>query len=215
MLKAKLTDKVFIFKGTRYFSAGAENIQLGTYGRKSISPIAASRLDAAWRFQLDNALIERVEPISIELETKKSLNAKTDVGLKAADGSGDITIEKFRDSSLVVIKFHILSGPLSEAFNKNTPELKKLNDIKRNSRIANQIFVVVSAETARKMTSAINLQAKTVGNNIEIVGSLENMNETKISIAAGTTLAYGLVQPVWMKNKLQIESLRTDQHGPG
>lgn len=215
MLKAKLNDRVFIFKGTRYFSAGAENIQLGTYGRKTGSPLTASRLDADWRFQLENALIERVEPISIDLETKNALKVKIEVGLKVTDGSGEITAEKIANSSLVVIKFHILSGPLSEAFNRNKAELQKLNNIKRNARIANQIFVVVSAETASKMTAAINLQAKTVGDNVEIVGSLANESETKITIAAGTTLAYGLVQPLWMKNKLQIESLRTDQHGPG
>lgn len=214
MLKARLKDNHFLFKGARYFSTKAENIHLGTYGRKATPLLSPNYLDPNRRFKFKDTMVERVEPISITIENTTDFNANIAGKIKVVDGEVSVDVNKFGTAELVVIKFHILSGPLMDAFNSDSTELKRLKKI-RNARIANQVFVVVSAEMARKVTSATELSAKTIDGTVKITGSVNTSNDTTISFSEGTILAYGLVKPIWDKQKEKIERMVTDQQSFG
>lgn len=214
MLKARLKDNHFLFKGARYFSTKAENIQLGTYGRKATPVLSPNYLDPSRRIKFNDTMVERVEPISITIENVADFNANIAGKLKVADVNASVDINKLGTAELVVIKFHILPGLLQDAFNANATELNRLKNI-RNARIANQVFVVVSAETARKVTSATELSAKTINGTVKISGTVDTSNDTSISFSEGTTLAYGLIKPIWDRDKRKIENMVTDQQSFG
>lgn len=215
MLKAKLNDRKFRFKGADYFTAKAENMELGIYGKKRASLVNPSYVHAERRLKLQNASVERVEPIKIDLEASDKVKAEINSKLKAVDGNVDFNLDKISTAELIVIKLHILSGPLMDEFNKNTTALGHLKNM-RNARIVNQVFVVVTAETARKMTASVELTAKSIaGNAVEVSGKYDGNHTSKIKLSKGTVLAYGILKPLWNKKKTKLVSMRVDQHGLG
>ncbi len=216
MLKAKLNDRVFVLKGVRYFTAGSENIRLGSYGSKTASPVKPNRLNPSFHLNIPSSYIDRVEPIQIELETTKALKGQVDAGMKVADGSAAVTYNAIQSGSLVVIKFNIAEGILREVLNKNSIDLKRFAEIKTRPRIVNQIFVVVSAETASKISAASELHVESKEGSLSVSGSSDTVNNMKIVLAANSTLAYGLLKPQWPRgNKSFVTVFQPDDHGLG
>jgi len=220
---ANLKNKAFIFNNWRYFTTTAENIKLGSYGNKIVSLANANYLAVIRTIDLDGVDIDKVEPISFDFSKVKKGDFKFASPIKVVDINANADYEGLKSGNLVLLKFSINMGTLLDILNSKTQEaekaIKELKKLKR-PRLVNQIFSVVSAELASKLSASTSLKAKSNVNGIDISGEIGGSmsNASIVKLSEGTVFAYGLLEPIFQKPKAQaqmIETFAPDQQGIG
>ena len=222
-MKAVLKNKTFIFNNWNYFTASSEDVKLGSYGEKRVSIVKPSYLCVHRNMNLDGVEVHTVDPISFDFSKTHHGDFELSVPIYAADVQLEANYENFKSGKLVLLKLSTNLGTTMDLFNAATlqsqqaiGELKKM----KRPRIANQVFVVVSAEFASKFKAGLILTAKTNIDKLEISGALGggSSSENTLTVSQGTVLAYGLLQPIFPKPKasaMRIDKVMPDQQGMG
>lgn len=220
---AILKNNCLVFNKWSYFLASAENLKLGSYGSKMTPLLKPNYLLKHYDLDLSAAKIDCVKKIDLDLSSMSKGDFKVGADAKVADGNLGVTFENFKDGKLVLMKLSVSLGEIRDCINASNPQaikaIQELVSIK-NPRIVNQIFVIISADFASKMTlsTGIKIKSNVKGIDIELEAEHSGKRSSKISISEGTVFAYGMLAPVFGKPKAQatqIETFTPDQFGNG
>ena len=216
MAKAIVKNSHFILSGHKYFMGRAENIRLGTYGEKRTSPLYKNYLDGQSNIPMLNFNIEKPTIVEIDFEKSKKADFNIDANYKVAGGTIGYSYENMKQGKLALIKMIIQSKEITDFINNDEDLLEEFKSYKI-PRVANQVFVVVEASFAETFSSKADFKANfekgilTVEANTEAGAS----GKSTLTISPGTVFAYGIVKPVFNKDKSKITKFETDQWGMG
>jgi hypothetical protein len=85
------------------------------------------------------------------------------------------------------------------------------------ARIIDCIFVAIEAEFYSNIDFGADITAKSTVKGVEISLKLKGggSSESKLVLAQNTTIAYGMVEPIWNNAQTQIIDLDPDLRGAG
>ena len=216
--KAVIGDNVFKYNGKRYFMASAEDVQIGSYGKKKTPITQANFLEVQGHIGFDKLKVQEAGVVEIDFKESKATDVKAKLGTAAGHlGLGvDTAYTKLEKGELKLVKFVVENEPLKKTANDLPGVLNNLDSYGNDARIAHQIFVVLEAETATKMTTAttVTVSGEKDGVKLTAASTTKNGRDTTVTLSKGMTYAYLLVKIDWDKKAkdLRIEELNTDQH---
>ena len=203
-----------VFNGKKYFRAGSEDVGLGSYGEKRTPAgggnyllVEGNLLPKSMRFRAKQAT---VVDIDFKRSRRTSFVAKGSAPIVGGwlEGNMGATYDSLASGKLKLVKFRILPTDLEDAVNTTRNVLARMKHDGMRARIANEIFIVMEATLAKKVTSGVN--AKVSGSagmmKLTVESRTSASNETSLTISKGTTFAYMLLKPEWDR---RIKSRRT------
>lgn len=215
--KAVIGDNVFKYNGKRYFMASAEDVQIGSYGKKKTPLTQANYLEVQGHIGFDKLKVQEAGIIEIDFKESKATDVKAKLGAAVGHlGLGvDTAYTKLEKGELKLVKFVVENESLKKTANDLPGVLKNLDGYGNDARIAHQIFVVLEAETATKITSATTttVSGEKDGVKLTVASTTKGGRDTTVTLTKGMTYAYLLVKIDWDKKAkdLRIEELNTDQ----
>lgn len=217
MSKIVIKNKVLKCSSKNYFLAGAEQTQIGSYGKKKKSGLGPSFLFPHDILSFDKTLIKIDGPHELDTSSTKEIDLEIPLRNALADGSVTVSYEALKTKKLKLIELHILPARLVEAINLNPNALDFLKR-KKNVRLVYCIFIALESEFYSKIDFAAGINAEsTLDKGIELSLKIKGGggSESKLTLASNTILAYGLAKPVWDKVKTRVIDLDPDQKGLG
>jgi hypothetical protein len=216
MSKAVVRKNHMAISSHKYFTGRAENVKLGTFGEMRKSPLFANYLDGQGHFPLPDATIEKPATVEIDFEKSKSGEFGANATYLVANGSVKYSYDSMKQGKLVLMKLKIGNDILKTLINSDKKLFNELLFYK-NPRIVNQVFVIVEASFASEFYRKISFNTHmTQGQlTIDADGGAGSSGKSSLIISAGTVFAYGVVKPVFDKNKTSVDKLLTDQWGMG
>jgi hypothetical protein len=220
MAFAKFTNQSLTYARKKYFVAGAESIKIGSYGRKRTPALKANYLDK-W-LDLDVPKIKVTEAVTVDIDFTRSSAAGLKGHLKKSGIKGDVaaTFEKLKSGKLKLMKLGVAKGDMVKLVNKDKEAIGKLLDYRSKDRICLEIFVVLSATMAQRIEAAGSLNISATKGGMEVAGGVSGSGSSSstVKISKGTTLAYGMIRPIWDargRKAKKIKDGRPDQYGAG
>jgi hypothetical protein len=211
----------FKYGGIRYFRGKAENVRLGSYGEKKTPVGQANYLAVEKNIKnehFEGSIVKTAGPVSIDWDkvSEAELEAGGSVKYIKAGGKATLTRKAAKSAKLKLVKFFVNAGALKGVLNKEADGARNyLAKEGRDGRVAGEVWVVMEAELAEKVTTggSLNAKASDGGLAVSVGGSGSSTTTTTITIAADTTFAYLLFKPKFDKDKKKIEDLEDDQSG--
>lgn len=214
----KVENSFFRYNGIKYFRGKAENVQLGSYGEKK-TPVGKMNYLAVEKNikaeHLEDAKVRVAPPVSInwsEVSEKELGAAGNYLGI---GGKRKLTRKKAKEAKLKLVKFFINQGALKTLLNKKADGARKFMAKEgRDSRVVGEVWVVMEAELASKVSNAASLSTKAAkaGIEIELEAKAKNTKKESIVLSPDTTFAYLLYKAKFNKND-KVEDLEDDQKG--
>lgn len=223
-MKVKIKDNHLYYNGKRYFTAGAEDVGLGTYGLKK-GGLNASRLEPIDDLPIEETVKIKTSVFEIEDERKSDIDLAFHgngiaMGLDN-EGGFKFTRKKINNSQLRLIKLTIYQREVLKYLNGREDLLEELKFLPNNLRMVNSIFIVVTAEFSKQFNTEINASLNTVSGNLNAEGLVKS-NSTRnqhVVLDADTCFAYQMIKPKWdkgqKKKRKKIRSFRVDMWGIG
>ena len=212
------------FLGVNYFRGGADDVLLASYGEKRTPLTSANRLEVKDSIPLPKGVIAEVTRVKIDFTNSSRAAFNQDVSAVIYGApvklKGEQAFERLRRGELELVKFKVEINRLIEAANRSQRVLQDLIRYGQDARIANQIFVVMSATLTSQMTNnvSVTLSGKYQGIEVTVGANHSATNRTTFTLSKGTTFAYLLTKIQWnarrKKKRTKIVDLRTDQWGP-
>lgn len=204
--------------GISYFRGNAENVQLGSYGDKKTPATSMNYLSVDDVIPLGRRIkAEKVQVLDINTTktSKHDLFANLSDVTKVFGVSADVAWKKVKSRQLKLVKFVIANNDIMAAANRSSKSLRALKARGKGARIANQLFVILSAESAEafERSSSVDVSATNGKIKLSAGGSSSSSGNKNVTLSKGSTFAYGLVKLHWAKGKKRIESVDPDQYG--
>lgn len=215
LAQVEIKDSHIKLNGIGYFRGNAENVQIGSHGDKKAPITSMNYLDVDGTIPRDKlGTVESVLVLTIDA-TKTS---KTDLFGKLSDVSevfgvsADAAWEKVKSQKLKLVKFVFNNGQIKKAANQSQKVLESLKDRGKGARIANQVFVVMTAEMAETFSRSTSIDASATDGKVKLTakGGTSSSGNAQYTLSKGSTFAYGLVKIDWDKGKDKIDSLEDD-----
>lgn len=218
---SRFSDSKFVYSAKSYFRGACEDLNLVTFGEKK-TPIGnvATYLYVAGTITADNLAKVKVTasgPYSIEWE--KFSDSDVNVGIKyltVAGGQAAFNRKTAAAADLVLMKLSLGSIELTNLLNKYAPKARSyLKDEGNDARIVSDVWIVMEAQLASKVTSGGSLSVTaplgTSGFTLQVGGSTSSTTTTKVQIPEKTCFAYTLakvkkwdkVNGEWMVQELE------------
>jgi hypothetical protein len=192
-------------------------VPIGGYGEKKSPLTQANYLEVQGHVAFDKLKVQEAGIIEIDFKQSKSTDVKAKLGTAVGHlGLGvDTAYTKLEKGELKLVKFVVENESLRKTVNDLPGVLKNLDKYGNDARIAHQIFVVLEAETATRVTSATTVTASGTkdGVKLTVAATGKNGRDTTVTLSKGMTYAYLLVKIDWDKKakSLRIEKLTDDQ----
>ena len=222
MPTATIKKKYLSYANRKYFTSGAEDIVLGSYGRKRVSLSRPNYMEPFDEIRLRKASIERAT--KIDLNTKRSDKKELNVAAGktgVVGGKGNLSRGLESKANLVLVKMTIDTKDLLRSLANDREAVEYLKKQGAKARICNEVFIVVSAEMAQTITHSVGVEVSGSNGAIDasVGGSSSGSRSDELKISRGTTLSYGLLRLKWdgrgRKKKLDVYDARADQYGMG
>jgi hypothetical protein len=194
----------------------AENVQLGTYGEKRASPLYVNYLDGQSNIPMVSFNIEKPATVEIDFEKSKKADFNIEADHKVADGTIGYSYENMKQGKLVLIKMIVQNNELKDFINNHVDVLEEIRSYKKPC-VANQVFVIVEASFAETFSSNTDFKASFAKGILTVDAKTEAgaSGKSTLTISQGSVFAYGIVKPIFNKDKSKITKFETDQWGMG
>ena len=219
---ATIRDSHIKLNGVKYFRGKAEDVDIGSYGRKRTPVFGMNYLDV-YR-NLPARKLDINEAVVVDIDFSNSTKADIEAGFSMAQVIGIQTgnvYEKLSSGELKLVKFEMKISDIEDAVNSNRRAFDYLVDEGDDARIAHQVFVVMEAELASKVAASKTFDVKFSKGvyTITAKGKVGSKTDTVVTLSEDSTFAYLLLKPKWdAKRKRRIEEMtggRTDQWSMG
>jgi hypothetical protein len=195
-----ITEGKFVYNSIGYFRNNADNVVLGTWGKKK-SPLGGPHyVQDEGRIPAQHMKVRKATSVTIDF----SQTSQTDIGATIlVPGVGKLgpaaLLERGRDGQLALVKLEVAN--LVEAINTSPAALEGLCN-SDEPRVVGGIWVVVSAEIGRTISNSGSLSLAGMVNGVAVKGDVKSgaSSEVICQIEPGSTFAYMLFEPKWAEN---------------
>ena len=217
MSNVVIRNKVLINSNKKYFRTGAEKTLVGAYGKKEKVVLKSKYLFRHSELSFNNAAIQVYGPYELNTEKTKKADFDVPADTPVASGSANVTYEQMKSQELKFIELYISGAPLIDAINNDNEALSYLRSQGEIARIVDCVFVAIESEFHSKIDFNSDINATSTANGIEISVKLKVAigMESSLKLAPKTTIAYGLVAPIWNNEKTKVIDLEPDLRGAG
>jgi len=196
----KLTETKFVYNRIPYWRRKAESMLPGTWGRKKTPLGASAYVQDEGRIPAENLKIRKVTEVDIDFDQV----SQSDIGLSlVVPGFGklkpDEVVEKGRKGQVSLLKLEVEN--LANAINDSPRVLAALQELS-DGRVIGEVWIVVSAEIARTVTTSHSLGLSGVVQGVAITGEAKNDASSKVlcEVSEGSCFAYLPFEPKWEEN---------------
>lgn len=224
MANVNVKENHLTLGGLKYFRGNAEEVELGSIGRKKDPFYGQNYLEVKDRIPAGKfkAAKSVVVDIDYEKSSKNAFNAAFKAIVKGVPVKLNLknSFDKFRSGELKLVKLSVLSNKMKNAANNSPRKLQSLINWGKDARIAHQVFIVMDAKMANKYDNDVDVDISVGAKGIEatVAGRGKSSGETKVELSKDTCFAYLLAKIDWdakqKKNKTKIVELHDDQWGP-
>ena len=225
MPTATLHPAQFIFEGLHYFRGGAENVLLGSFGQKGnvlVTPHLVVQDTVAGPFDA-----RTLPAVAIDFTSDSTFDTTLSAKVTAAIGATPAEIAASANTKtafsstghLRLVKIIVEANDMKRALIADAERLATFKACGPSARICNEIWVVMEATLADKLTSSGGLSLtpsmKTGAVDLTATASVAGSggNSSTVTIPAETAFAYMLLKPSW--NHADLALLDQDQFGIG
>lgn len=212
---AVIKDNHLKFNGKSYFKAGAESVELGSYGEKKSPLTKANYLEVQGHVPYDKLKVRTATVVDIDFKQSSEKDFQANVIATAAGGNVNTAYKRLDKGELKLVKFEVELVDMKNALNDAPAVRDNLDKYGNDARVCHQIFVVLEATVATKIASSTSLAA--AGSNgaltVTAKATVKNEKDTVVTLSKGTTYAYLLAKLDWDKkngNKV-VDKLTDDQ----
>lgn len=213
--QAVIKDNHLKFNGKSYFKAGAESVELGSYGEKKSPLTKANYLEVQGHIPHDKLKVRTATVVDIDFKNSSEKDFKAGVVAGAVGGSLDTAWKRLDKGELKLVKFEVEPVDMKNAINDSPAARDNLDKYGNDARVCHQIFVVLEATVATKITNSTSLSAAGTNGALTVTAkaTAKNEKDTVVTLSKGTTYAYLLVKIDWDKKdgKKVVEKLTDDQ----
>ena len=185
--------------GNRYFRRNAPSVGVGKWGEKKVPLTQANYLAVVGsvKASLLDGKLNKGAPVSIAWERESTAAVEASAKLYfVAGGTATFSHQRAKEADLELVRFHIDQGPLMRVLNNDADAVRAAMKKEGNdARVCSSAWVVMSAELAKRFTTAASLEVSgTTANGLSITatGNGTWQGSEKITLGAGTVFAYGL-----------------------
>lgn len=224
----KVAKQYLKHNNIKYFRSKAENVQLGSYGRKKDAVGAMAYLSVHDRVDPKN-MVGRARFLgrtTIDWDSTSSSEWESSgaVTYLTVNGRGSATagLRSARRAHLELIKLGMDAGDLQQMLNRAAGKARRyLRDEGNDARFVSEIYVVVEAEIAESFASAVASGGEVVAKltkalSLEFEADHRHSSGGSVSVipSRGTTFAYGMHKVArWDGDR--ITRLEDDRKGMG
>jgi hypothetical protein len=235
---ARITNTSLKFAGLSYFRANAPSVQLGAFGAKKTPLTKQNYLEVLGRIPAARLKVHRATKATIDFTGTSSVDVAVDVSVPVsgpeldtglgeetgvAPDTGTLTLspsvayEQMRHDELCLVKLDIYPSDIIRAANDSPAVLRHLKECGDGGRLVHQIFMVLTAETAKVVTSSTSLALSATDGQVMVTaeGSHGSTGDLKLELSSRTTFAYLLLKLKWdarqKKNWKRIVGSEDDQ----
>lgn len=220
MSKVVIKSNHMAMNGMNYFTANAQTVSIGCYGKKAEPIFGANKLEVKGHFPAPgiDGKVRTAPPI--ELDTTSSTKADFTSAFSAVfkaigfTGSSGVIYDKLATNHLKLVELWVEENDVKSWINGAGKHRTNLANEGSDARVAHRVLVVVEASFATSFTSGTNFDvtADAAGIiSINATGSLVVSEKSKITLFPGTVFAYLLLEPKWNANKTIVESTNVDE----
>ena len=220
-----LTKGRFVYGGRKYFRGKAENISFASFGQKKTPFLGIPYLaveNTVTRRNLDKMKSQIKISAPISIDWGRYTSADVNVGIKyltVAGASAGFNHKVAKRAKLKLVKIYMHEGPLKTLLNNHAPGARKFMAAEgRRARIVSEVFVVMAAKLASKVSNCGSLSGYGTPDGslmIELDTKVCNTNMSKIKIPADTTFAYGMhFVKEWNVKTRKVRDMEDDNVGP-
>lgn len=208
------------YDGYKYFRKGANKIHLGSHGRKQASPLSVNYMSVSGRIarrHLENVPIKSYGPIEVNWQdaTTSDLGQSGMLKFFGLDTSvvHGVDKETAQAQSLKLMNFWINQNPLKNCLNNDANTVRNsMAEEGKDARVVSSILVIMEAQLAEFFStqSSTSLTANGTDGELGITAGNSRAASKTITLANGTTFAYGLHKAKWRNGKSEIKELEDD-----
>jgi hypothetical protein len=200
--------------GKKYFRVGAEDVQVGSYGRKKLDAIPfhlpkhpkGDHVEVMSTLKLDGLKPHQVTTVDIDYKHSDKFTAagkgQVQVGqipvkvTAAASGSH----EKAQEDKLKLFKLVLDMGEIVGQLNKDQPAIDAMLELGKDGRIVHEVFVVVSATLADSIDGSASASfgggstVPTVNISANVKASGSKTEKTNLTLEKGQVFAYSTLR---------------------
>jgi len=170
----KITKKGFKYGNMKYWTAGAQNVRLGTYGNKRTSyGMEVHKHMGASYFKKN---IDTSKVYSISSSSDKNFVANAGVQYVGWDGKASYSRTATKKADLKLVLLNVPKGYMIDAINKDGKGSLAFFKDNNNARIVTGVWIVMEAKLASAVTS-------NGGGSVE--GTTPNGVKVKLGVSAG------------------------------
>ena len=214
----KITKKGFKYGNMHYWTAGAQNVKLGSYGNKRVS--YGMEVDKHMNAKYFKKSIDTSDVYSIKSTSDKNFMAKAGVQYVGWDGKGSYSRTASKSASLKLVLMTVPKGYLKDAINKDKKNALKFFKGAKNARIVSGVWIAMEANLANSVTSNGGGSVEGItpnGMKIKVGVSAGGKSTSTIDIPKKAVFAYMMHKASkWNKKKLKktsIKDMKDDQVG--
>jgi hypothetical protein len=212
---AVIKDNHLKFNGKSYFRAGSESVELGSYGEKKTPIAKANYLEVQGHVARPKLEVRTATIVDIDFKQSTEKDFKANVLAGAVGGSVDTAYKRLDKGELKLVKFEVELVDMKKALNDSPIVRDNLDKYGGDARVCHQIFVVLEASIATKISSSTSLAVAgtTGGLTVTAKGKTKDEKDTTVTLSKGTTFAYLLAKMDWDKKNGDkvVEKLTDDQ----
>ena len=222
MSKIVLTNNHFNLNGVKYFTGGADNVDLGSIGEKLTPITGVNRLVV--KDSIPPGHITGVKSTVVEFdETKSSRNAFGTTVAAIVKGvpvqvGGDVAFSKLTQREFKLVKFSVPHEQMKRATNDSPRALQNLIRYGNDARIVHQFIYLMEGEESTYFDNDVSVSLAAGKGMMEATVDSRHTSSRTVTIKlAHVTLAYLLAKIDWDahqdKNKTRIVDLDDDSWG--
>jgi len=215
---AVIKDNHMKYNGKSYFRGGSEDVEIGSYGEKKTPLTKTNYLEVQDRIPVPKLKVRQAVIVDIDFvqSSKKDIEANINKSM-VFKGSVSTWYEDLKAGRLKLVKLIIEGEDVKDAINTSPKVIDNLKNYGNDSRVCNQVFVVLEATIADQFASATNFSVSgTDGSTkVSVSGGSSKSGSSVVTLSKGSTFAYGLVKLDWdasqKKNWTKVTKVTDDQ----
>ncbi|MBV71777.1 MAG: hypothetical protein CMH52_10600 [Myxococcales bacterium] len=214
----KITKKGFKYGNMHYWTAGAQNVKLGSFGNKRSS--YGMEVDKHMNAKYFKKKIDTSDVYSIKSSSDKKFVSSAGVQYVGWDGKASYSRTASKKASLKLVLMNVPKGYMKDAINKDKKNALKFFKDKGNARIVSGVWIVMEAKLANSVTSNGGGSVEGItpnGMKVKVGVSGGGKTTNTIEIPKKAVFAYMMHKASkWNKKKLKktsVKDMKDDQVG--
>lgn len=207
--------------GSQFFVGNAPSIRIGSYGKKATPLFGMNKLevkDDLPQPKLKNRRVKVTTPMYLDSSqtSSKEFSDALSASIKVVgiNGTETATYSDAKSQKIKFVQIFVNEEDMKAAINASPKARNNLASYGGDARVVHSILVAMNAEFSEEFVSGYNheLDVNAAGIlSVEFESKVAATGTQTLTLGAGTTLAYLLLDLKWNKDKTRVDSTSTDE----